>query len=62
MIAEINFVLTDDQKVACDEANFAYHHVALENNNAQYVEAEKIYDALMAAWAFIGEINGDWIQ
>jgi hypothetical protein len=62
MRVEIIFNLTPEQKEACANANIAYHKVALEDNDFQYADAKEIYEALMRAWEFISEVDGDWIQ
>ena len=40
-----------------DDANAAYHKVALEENDYQYADADDIYQALMLAWMFIDDVT-----
>lgn len=40
-----------------DRADAAYIAVALENNDYDYVAAEDIYNALIAAWDYIIEVT-----
>ena len=62
MLADINFQLNETQRTAMVDANMAYHRAAPEDNDGAFPTAEVAYEALLKAWEFIGEINGDWIQ
>jgi hypothetical protein len=59
MLAEINFQLTKEQKATLDSANAEFHKVSYEGDS--FGDASATFDALMLAWAFIGDLNSDWI-